>query len=319
MIINWNKDSRPNVNLGIAFNLFKNNYPYIEDISPIKQGVLNQCFELKTLKDKLFGKIINQQKPKDHLLAEVKFAQILKKEKIPAQGIIFNLKGEIYTETPYGTLMCYEFILGNCFKYTDKKIISGAQTQARLHQLDLSSLEKMLDPSDLTEEIPLLINNLKNVLESGINPERILSNTVLKLNNYSQFKIQSKTKPIHADYHPGNLLFSDSGEIAGVLDFDYLQMGKKIYDLGASLTYFFRAPPKDQFEPERAKIVFDKYLSAYQKIRIIQENEIDAIPRMMILRLADNLARDLKGKSSNHILADSNIRNLQMLDWAFSL
>ena len=40
---------------------------------------------------------------------------------------------------------------------------------------------------------------------------------------------------------------------------------------------------------------------------------------MMVIRLVDNLTRDLKSKDNSHVLNKSNIRNVDALRWALEL
>jgi len=48
---------------------------------------------------------------------------------------------------------------------------------------------------------------------------------------------------IHGDYHPGNILFVGE-EIKGIVDFDYLAYGPRLYDIAYSLTMFqYNGPP----------------------------------------------------------------------------
>lgn len=319
MIINWNKDTRPNASEEEILTYLKSNYQNVNGIFPISNGVLNQCFGIKTSEKNLFGKILNSSKLPKHISAEIEFGKILNESGIPSPKIVPNKEREYITSSPNGKLIVYNFISGNQFDFSYNEISNAAQMQAKIHRLNLSSLEKFLEQSDITNEIPLLVSNLEKHIQNGIDPEGLLIKVVTKLKKQNDFDVPGKSKPIHADYHPWNLLFSDSGEVNGVLDFDYLQMGKNLYDLGSTITYFIRNPPKNNFDKNRSDQVLEAYLSSYNQIEKLSNDKRDFVPAMMVLRSADNLSRDLNGKDSSHILTDSNKRNLSILNWAMGL
>jgi Ser/Thr protein kinase RdoA (MazF antagonist) len=52
---------------------------------------------------------------------------------------------------------------------------------------------------------------------------------------------------IHGDYHPGNILFAGD-QIKGIVDFDYLAYGPRLYDIAYSLTMFQYNGPEDSDE-----------------------------------------------------------------------
>ena len=91
---------------------------------------------------------------------------------------------------------------------------------------------------------------------------------------------------IHGDYTPANLLFSETGDVAGIFDLDWALPGARCRDVADGL-FFFATVPREivsadiwsltdaaAFDSERCRT----FLDAYQQVDPLSSNELDAIP-----------------------------------------
>ncbi len=78
---------------------------------------------------------------------------------------------------------------------------------------------------------------------------------------------------IHGDFHPSNVLFDDSGEVAGVFDFDWAVCSPRVRDLADAVWFFAGSPLRDgsdiwaltaarKVKPELARAFLREYGSA---------------------------------------------------------
>lgn len=99
---------------------------------------------------------------------------------------------------------------------------------------------------------------------------------------------------IHGDIFPDNVLFAEDGTIAGIIDFYFACNDMFMYDLAICINAWCFDNNRD-FNAEKAKIL----LSAYNKIRPISDEEIEALPvlamgasiRFLLTRMYDFLNR----------------------------
>lgn len=108
---------------------------------------------------------------------------------------------------------------------------------------------------------------------------------------------------IHGDYHPGNLLYAHSGEVAGIFDLDWACEHTRSRDLADGIYYFGgrRAEPFDgasiwsmtdavELDLETAAV----FVQAYRETAAVEPQEIRAIPLALRARL---LAERLEGSA----------------------
>lgn len=89
---------------------------------------------------------------------------------------------------------------------------------------------------------------------------------------------------VHADWHPGNMLFS-SDKVVAVIDYDSVRLLPRVLDIANGALQFsllggesdLGAWPEQIDEPR-----FVRFLRAYDKTLVISQAEIDVIPPLMI-------------------------------------
>jgi len=108
---------------------------------------------------------------------------------------------------------------------------------------------------------------------------------------------------IHGDYHPGNLLYADSGKVAGIFDLDWACEHTRSRDL-ADAVYFFATPRSGPLDDSRIESLTDAaepdldrarlFLQAYRQVSPVTPVEAHAIPLALAARW---LAMRLEGSA----------------------
>jgi Ser/Thr protein kinase RdoA (MazF antagonist) len=108
---------------------------------------------------------------------------------------------------------------------------------------------------------------------------------------------------IHGDYHPGNLLYSESGKMAGIFDLDWACEHTRSRDLADGVYYF--AGRREEFDNSRIESMTEAvepdmdnamlFLRAYGEAARLEPEEVRAIPLALRARwLAERLEGSAK-------------------------
>ena len=108
---------------------------------------------------------------------------------------------------------------------------------------------------------------------------------------------------IHGDYHPGNLLYSDSGKLAGIFDLDWACEHTRSRDLADGVYYL--AGRRDEFDGSSIESMTEAvqpdmddallFLRTYSEIAPLEPEEVRAIPLALRARwLAERLEGSAK-------------------------
>jgi len=85
----------------------------------------------------------------------------------------------------------------------------------------------------------------------------------------------------HYDFFPKNFHFDEEGKIT-FFDFDFAGEGFLIYDLMTFLNHYFFHQLNNLITVEQAEIDFQTFLNAYQQVKGLSKEEIEAIPYLGI-------------------------------------
>jgi len=108
---------------------------------------------------------------------------------------------------------------------------------------------------------------------------------------------------IHGDFHPGNLLYSDAGKVAGIFDLDWACEHTRSRDLADAVYYFARRGglfdgSRIESMTEAAEPDFDSavlFLRTYGELAPLEPEEVRAIPLALRARwLAERLEGSAK-------------------------
>ena len=131
----------------------------------------------------------------------------------------------------------------------------------------------LLDPLDTLKP------HLKEMPEEFQYLEEISSRVIQK---FESFDTQSfSTGYCHYDLLPKNFHFDEEGKIT-LFDFDFAGQGYLINDLMSFLNHFFFHQLNKAITKEQASADFNIFLNAYQTVRKLTPDEIEAIPYLGI-------------------------------------
>lgn len=153
----------------------------------------------------------------------------------PISPLLFTVDGTPWAEYQLGIYVLYRFVEGTpgdkLGAYTSAFAREAASTLARLH-LSLAEYEagETFPVFDLFQEAasfawPLVQSHAAMKFGHGLHDlEETIGGELV--NPYEALPRQL----IHRDFHPGNLIFRE-GKIAGILDFDRVRLGVRLFDL----------------------------------------------------------------------------------------
>ncbi len=316
MMVDYNAEDVVKYSEEEVLKSFQENYEGIERVRKIRSGMFNLDFEIETKNTRKFGKAHNPQKLEKHILLENSFCRRMLAAGVPVPETIKTKGGRDYCETSLGFITLHEFLEGEVYSYRKTELVGSARTQTRVHNVDLGELIKETDKEDVIDNPEMLFAKVEDIVNSRIDPERVLERAI-KILRHRELPRKMEKTIIHADYHPWNLRFDTKGKVVAVFDFDFVQPGRRIYDLAISLIYFGRSEG-NKFVPKTALEQVQQYVAAYSDVISLNGYE-RFLATLMSLRLLDNLSRDLRNKDGNYEINNSNKRNLSTLKWALTL
>ena len=205
----------------------------VKKIKHIKEGDVNECFNLSTDKGnfivQILGNKLDEQK-KNQMNLQFKVLNLLHKNNFSYKTPIplKNKKNKYLLTINDKNLWVYEKISGKFFKkYNEKQIFESGKVLALYHEkvknLKINGkqsynhlfgkLQKIFDENKKNKNLEFICNVYSN----------------LKKSNYEGDLI-----PIHADFNKTNLLYSGNNLI-GIIDFDNLSYDYYIKDIALSL------------------------------------------------------------------------------------
>ncbi|MFW0717679.1 phosphotransferase enzyme family protein [Pedobacter sp. N23S346] len=182
---------------------------------------------------------------------------------------------------------------GVLFSFAEGKVIHDldqnhldtlGKSIARIHQT--TATIKLADPrpsfnfqTTLLEPIATLEPHLKDMPEE-LDYLKEISNRVIK--KIESFDTNSfSTGYCHYDLFPKNFHFDEAGDIT-FFDFDFAGYGYLINDLMSFLNHYFFHQLNNVITKEQAAADFNAFLKAYQQVRKLTADEIEAIPYLGI-------------------------------------
>ncbi|HHW73408.1 MAG TPA: phosphotransferase [Firmicutes bacterium] len=234
----------------------------------------------------------------------------------PISPLIFTKDGAPWAEYQLGIYVLYRYVEGTpgdkLGGYTQSFIDEAAQTLARLHlalaEYEASDAFPVFDVFQETASYawPSVQAHAAVKFGHGLHAlEETLGGELV--NPYEALPRQL----IHRDFHPGNLVFRD-GKVVGILDFDRVRLGVRLFDLGylatAILSEGFDDPKKRQEWPD----VLKRLVAAYDSVAPLTKTEGFALIYIIYLIQLLFTAHFLDlGRTD---LAD---KNLAMLLWIY--
>ena len=138
--------------------------------------------------------------------------------------------------------------------------LRAAEVLARLHRFDATSLRNSWEPPiDILAEL----RRWKRLLHAAEEPSWAAAGELLHARLLEQPPPPSSIGLVHGDFQPGNVLYSRSGDVQGVVDWELACIGPQLLDLGWLLMMGDPASWHPDWQPQQAPPA-EQIIAAYQ-------------------------------------------------------
>jgi Ser/Thr protein kinase RdoA (MazF antagonist) len=154
-----------------------------------------------------------------------------------------NIKGAHYSKFGSKTLQVTRFMQGQSFSHDKKQAYSSGHTLRKVHDA-LSDIKSPISPkASLYPSTSILkegISKMERIRDKNTKDQIDL---VIQLYDGIIEKWESKSTQlpktiIHGDWHQGNQLYSESGDVCCIMDFDFIARAERLFDIAYSLWHF---------------------------------------------------------------------------------
>jgi Ser/Thr protein kinase RdoA (MazF antagonist) len=238
---------------------------------------------------------------------------------VPTAAPIATGSGETWVLTDGRAFELYRFVEGRSFSGSREELVETARALAHFHQAaaeypargsfnpipaqfaiaapEVGGSERMDDPELMAAAFERLARD-EPALDYAVEQARRLSR------EYSGSLYGALPRwLIHGDYHPGNLLYSDSGKLAGIFDLDWACEHTRSRDLADGVYYL--AGRRDEFDGSSIESMTEGvqpdmddallFVRTYSEIAPLAPEEVRAIPLALRARwLAERLEGSAK-------------------------
>jgi Ser/Thr protein kinase RdoA (MazF antagonist) len=156
---------------------------------------------------------------------------------------IKNKKGQYYSILGSKLMQVTEYSHGHPFKFDEIQARSSGITLRRFHDI-LSETNDQIKPKASLYPSSIIIKRGIHALEKmrgEIPKEWIYSVNTLYDKVIGKWETKSKNLSktiIHGDWHQGNQLYNQKGEVCYIMDFDYMTRAERIFDVAYALWCF---------------------------------------------------------------------------------
>ncbi len=240
---------------------------------------------------------------KDHPL-RVAYAhavqEYLYKNKFPVPRLI-AAKDDDDTMVTFSDLIyeMFEFVPGEPFDGSLEATMDGGRILARFHKL-LGKYESEWEPSHVGYHDNNAVRSNLNGIPAAIGKDDSVAGKEAELLAtvgmlFDAYEAASDTvteagyetwpvQIVHADWHPGNMLFKD-GLVAAVIDYDSLHLLPAVTDLAnGALQFSILGGPSDprEWPPELDEDRYVAFLQGYEEADGIVAEQVASLPSLMI-------------------------------------
>ena len=188
----------------------------------------------------------------------------------------------------------FEFVSGSRYAGTAEETIDAGRQLAKFHQHLANFASEWKPLAGSFHDATMVRRHLKTVgSDKMAGPGRKMQETaegLMSLYNYSSIRVNELgfdswcEQIVHGDWHPGNMLFSDSKLIA-VLDFDSVKIAPPLTDLANGMLQFSlvggRPNPADWPDYlDQTKLI--QFLNGYREVIELEKTKVDSLLDLMI-------------------------------------
>ncbi len=188
----------------------------------------------------------------------------------------------------------FEFVTGTRYDGTAEATTDTGRQLANFHRYLTDFAERWKPPKGSFHDSTVVRRHLRTTgAEKAARPNKklqIIAETLMTLYNASSVRVSElgfdswPEQIVHGDWHPGNMLFSES-KLTAVLDFDSVKISPTITDLANGMLQFSivgdRPNPADWPDYlDQAKLV--QFLNGYREVIELDENKLNSLLDLMI-------------------------------------
>lgn len=188
----------------------------------------------------------------------------LQKSSLPVVGAIKNESDDYYSIVDNRMIQVYPYIEGLRYKDEPNQIKSSARMLSKLHSALVNHKHGPM-PTDsiyptkenLEKRVIRLFQNAKSLSSSSKSEIIKLYSLVMEQWGKAEYSNLPETI-IHDDWHPWNLLYDKDGTVVGILDFECIRNGKRIYDIAYAIYQVYTHASEKNKIPY-SKLLFNSY------------------------------------------------------------
>jgi Ser/Thr protein kinase RdoA (MazF antagonist) len=242
-------------------------------------GVFNTNIKIETSEGTFVLRILNEANTMEHLRYIEQVLPLLRNEGLPVLEPILALNGNSFISYRGKLMQVSPFISADSFQCRENQVYSSGDILRAFHRALEHTVPGPKPQWSFYRTSAYLVNSLKRLRTLSVIPEVELSKveklSEQLLNKWNSVQSQLPETILHGDWHFWNLAYSKD-QVACIMDFDYIQKGKRIHDVAYALWVIY------MLLPEYAKIFDRALLSGYGKLT----DEEQAILPVAIARIA---------------------------------
>lgn len=256
----------------------------------------------------------------DDVLFSVKTLTFLREKGLSVPQLIATRSGALYATFEGSRWQVFDFIEGNHYAGKLEELLSAGRGIAALHRAlsafpFVDELKRRRPPFQ-----PFSEAGLEKVLEAATRNQDELDATLLghaqtlraMASARNRFQVSgAREQVVHGDLHPHNTIFSN-GQLRALLDFDLLQYGELLRDVGFAAHRFSR-----QYAvcvgggAEQAASGFQQFLKAYREEYPLTDDEVRSLPFFMLDELLRRIVTDFSRYYFEGVTRFANVRELE--------
>ncbi|OQA13472.1 MAG: Homoserine kinase [bacterium ADurb.Bin363] len=244
------------------------------EYSGITKGIMNSNYLIKTEKGKYILRILEMERDIEEEKKELKFLEYLGENSIPCPGVLMTEAGEDYIMLKGKMASLFTFLNGKEVLDVNEEIIEKfGKLLGKMHFLSENmklDRDEKIELEYLYNSISKDENKLKDILAENY------AGIMQKLENVK--KCDFSKLPfgiIHNDIFPDNV-FTENGEITGVIDFNDAMSAPFVHDIAIVLNFWIY----NKFGVYSQNLV-NSFFKGYRTVRNLKKEEIEMLPLAM--------------------------------------
>ncbi|BBH21083.1 hypothetical protein Back11_24280 [Paenibacillus baekrokdamisoli] len=201
-------------------------------------GSYNLNIKVETSKGEFVVRILNRSNTEEHLHYIQKAFAILNEEGVPVLNPILTSSGDFFIRYKEKLLQVTPFVRGEVFQCRPNQVYASARMLNAFHR-SLQHTGSGPEPSwsfyrpiHYYEDAMDRLKKMPDIPKHELNKAEQRAEKIL--DTWKKTENDLPTAIIHGDWHFWNQLYKGD-EICSVMDFDFIQQGKRVHDIAYSL------------------------------------------------------------------------------------